>query len=319
MNAVLFGTGWRALFYIRIAKALPELLTIVSVFSKSEDRARLFENGTSDINKALSIKHDAVIVASGKDGFFSIMKMLEERNEFVISETTFQSLSDNELNDLYSMKGAVAEQYRYTPLYGAMLSSLELVGEVDQLYLSGLHNHHAASIARDVLGICVDSIEEIKSVDFPSSIIQTGCRDGLVREGKIEDYLRKIRIIRSGNKLFMNDFSSNQYHSYLYGKTFEIRGSRGIINEREVRIVGDDGFVHIIPFVFHRDWVTGNGSLTLSHATLGGRTVFVNPFYSAPLNDDEIGIAEILRRIEQGEQYPTISSGIEDAKLGKLL
>ncbi len=276
-------------------------------------------NAVTDSSAALSVPHDIVIVASGKDGFFPLMKMLEARKEFVLAETTFSTLGDEELDELSGMKGAVAEQYRYTPLFASMLAALDRIGEVDQLYLSGLHNHHAAAVARDVLGFSGCSPDEVISYDFPSSIIRTGSNYGMVVNGEREDYKRKLRILRFGKKLFINDFSSNQYVSYFYGRRFEVRGEKGIINDREARYAGCEGYPVIMPFGFHRDWTTGNGSLTLSHVTLGDRTIFVNHFYPASLNDDEIAIAEIIRRIDKGEEYPSILSGIEDARVGRLL
>ena len=93
MKAVLFGTGWRSMFYIRIAKALPELLEIVSVCTRKRERAEMFGaeglNAVTDSTEALSVPHDIVIVSSGPDGFFSLMKMLDERHETVLTETTF--------------------------------------------------------------------------------------------------------------------------------------------------------------------------------------------------------------------------------------
>ena len=321
MKAVLCGTGWRAMFYLRISRMVPELLSIVSVYTRREERAEMMKKeGVAsflDINKALAVPHDAVIVASGKEGFFQIMKMLDEMNEFVIAETSFLSLPENELCGLSGMKGAVAEQYRYTPLFSSMIASLDMLGDVDQLYLSGLHNHHSASIARIVLNLGAAMPDEISSVDFPSRILKTGGRNGLDVSGA-DEYTRKLRILRFGKKLFIHDFSSNQYHSYLFGKKAEIRGSLGIMTEHDVNMVAD-GYPVSLPFSFHRDYVTGNGSLTLSHVTVGRHTVFVNPFYPRLLNDDEIAIAILIKRIENGEDYPSILSGIEDARLGRLL
>lgn len=323
MKAVLFGTGWRAMFYVRIARALPELLEIVSVCTRKEERAELMRKeglaAFTDPEKALAVPHDITLAVSGKEGFYPLMCRLKERSEFVLTETSFLPLSDKELDDLSGMKGAVAEQYRFTPLYASAIAAMDMVGEIDQLYLSGLHNHHAASIARTVLGLGSRMPDEIRTLDFPSSIRKTGSKEGMIVNGTAEDYTRKLRLLRFGEKLFIQDFSTNQYHSYFYGRSFEIRGRYGIINEREVRCLGPDGYPCILPFAFHRDWTTGNGSLTLSHATLGERTVFVNPFYPAELNDDEIAIADIIRRIDAGEDYPEIISGVEDARLGRLL
>lgn len=311
------------MFFIRIAKALPDILTIASGCTRSRERLGLLEaegvNAFTDMQSALSVEHDAVIVASGREGFFPLMRKLKERGEFVISETTFLSLEEDELKELEDMEGATAEQYMFTPLYSSLLAALPLIGDVDQLYLSGLHNHHSASIARKVLGFGYGAPESVAGETFRSRMLRTGSREGMVRDGSSEEYERKIRMLRFGEKLFIHDFSSNQYHSYLYGKRFEARGSRGVMTESEVRIVDSDGYPLTLPFVFHRDTYTGNGSMTLSHATLGERTVFTNPFYPLNLNDDEIGIALLLKSIEEGGCYPSIREGIEDARLGRLL
>ena len=93
MKAVLFGTGWRAMFFVRIAEMVPSLLTITSVYTHAEERAEEMRarglNASADLNEALSAEHDAVIVASGKNGFYEMMMKLKERGEFIISETSF--------------------------------------------------------------------------------------------------------------------------------------------------------------------------------------------------------------------------------------
>ena len=324
MNAVLLGTGWRARFYMRIAGFCPDILRIVAVFTHTPERKAEMEaegfSAFTDIASALAVDHDAVIIASGKNGFSDTLRYLHGRRERIITETTFLGLPEEDLEEFSSYDGLVMEQYWNTPLFSSLLNALSaLEAEPDQLYLSGLHNHHSASIARRVLGTGYQMPEEIQSLSFPSSIVRTGSRRGLEVSGESEEYVRNIRVMKLGKSLFIHDFSSNQYHSYLYGRSFEIRGDKGVVNEREVRYVNKEGFACILPFAFHRDVSTGNGSLTLSHVTLGTQVVFRNPFYPANLNDDEIAIAEILRRISSGEAYPTIQSGIEDARIGRLL
>ena len=322
MKAVLFGTGWRAAFYLRIARMLPSLLSIVSVCTRSHERAELLGrdgwNMHTSPEEALSVPHDAVIVASGREGFHSLMSRLRERGERVLAETTFLQLSDEELEDLSTFEGAAAEQYRFTPLYASVIAALGEIGEADQVLISGLHNHHAAAIARIILGTGSRMPEIVRELDFSSSMPRTGSRAGLERGGE-EAYVRKLRLLDFGGRLFIYDFSTNQYHSYLFGKRIEVRGRKGIITQEGLNAVGDDGYPYSVPFVFHRDCSTGNGSLTLSHVTLGPRTVFVNPFYPLPFSDDEIAIAEIIRRMDSGEEYPTIASAIMDARLGRLL
>lgn len=219
MKAILFGTGWRAMFYVRIAAALPGLLSIGAVYTRHQERLALISAmglcAAHDMDEALSHEHDIVIVASGKEGFLETVRLLRSRGENVLCETSFLPFSDEDNMSLLPMDGAVAEQYAYTPLFSSVIAALDLIGEADQLYLSGLHNHHAASIARRILHLGDSLPDKIQSCDFGSSVTATGGRGGLTREGKEEQYVRKVRILDFGGKLFINDFSSNQYHSYL--------------------------------------------------------------------------------------------------------
>ena len=183
------------------------------------------------------------------------------------------------------------------------------------LTLSGLHNHHAAAIARRILDLADRMPDEVHSVDIPSSMVRTSQRSGMVRTGEKEEYTRKLRVLRFGEKTFVNDFSSNQYHSYLFGKKLEVRGERGLITEEGVRCLDRNNLPVFMPFVFHRDDVFGNATLALSHVSLGDRTVFINPFYPENMNDDEIALATMLKT----GCAPSLKEGILDARLGRLL
>ena len=157
MKAVLLGSGWRAQFYHRISYALPELLTISAVCTHDRERALALRkagiNAFSQIEEALAADHDTVIAAGSPALFAERMHFLMDRGESVISETSFLSLSDEENSAFLTMKGAVAEQYPFTPLYASVIASLPLIGKVSQLSVSGLHNHHAAAIARLILDL----------------------------------------------------------------------------------------------------------------------------------------------------------------------
>lgn len=310
MKAILAGTGWRAGFYHRIAEKIPELLTITGVYSHREGYIQ-------NLEEALRAEHDCVIVSTSKEQFFPLMKELKERGERVFSETTFLNLTDDEQDVLMGMDGYAAEQYPYTPLYGSIISSLHWIGPVSQIRLSGLHNHHAAAIARKVLFLGVAMPDEISSADFPYRILKTASRDGLCNGTEMEECTRKLRILRFGGKLFINDFSSNQYHSVFYGKEIEIRGERGVITEKGIITVNDDGKHIELPFVFHRD--DYHDFRGIDYVTAGEHMVWKNRFPGRGLTDDEVGIAELLYLFsEHSEGYP-IREGILDARLGKML
>ena len=162
MKVVLCGTGWRASFYIRIANLLPSLLKITSIYSSSRDRADEMRkkglNCVSSLNEALDTDHDAVIVATGKERFF------------ILSETTFLSLSEQERAELAFLDGAVMEQYPYDPVYAAAIEASKYLGNIDQLMISGLHNHHSAALARVILNLKDELPKEVLFYDFPSHL-----------------------------------------------------------------------------------------------------------------------------------------------------
>ena len=201
MDVVLFGTGWRARFFLRIARLCPSIINVVSVYSRSPERAKEIEalgfRATADRDKALEAGHDAVIVASGKEGFADTLRFLRDNGERIISETTFLSLSDEELDEMSLIEGGmVLEQYAFTPLFASVIAALPLLGNVDQMYLSGLHNHHAAAMARVILSLEDEEPEEVLFFDHPSVILQTGARDTMIINGSKEHYERKLRILK---------------------------------------------------------------------------------------------------------------------------
>ncbi len=320
---VLCGTGWRAQFYMRIAAAFPEEFRIVSVYTRrSDEMERLNSLGfraTLSLDEALSYAHDGVIVSSGRDGFLPLLENLAGRGEGILSETTFLSLGESELDRAEKIRGYAMEQYWHTPLYSSIRQALPKIGKVWSVYLSALHNHHAASILRGIFpGKEIREVKRVLDSSFPS--LKTGARPGLVRTGETEDYSRKITVVefRTG-EVFINDFSSTQYHSYIIPSRIEIRGERGVITEKGITYIGKEGYPVREDFVFHRDSAKINHTTTLTHVTLGGDVVFTNGFYPSSLDDDEIAIAAMLREFAAGLSGYSISDAVEDARLGKLL
>ena len=318
---VLCGTGWRAGFYVRVASALAEKFEIVAIYTRSRSRAEeLSSNGifvTNDLNLALEKEHDAVIVASGKDGFLSLLKELSRRGETILSETAFSSLDNDSLSVAENIEGYTLEQYWHTPLFSSVYTALPYIGKIESVYLSGLHNHHAASICRRLFPYPIFSSKTI--LERNERIRVTGDRGGLTHGTNMEERLRTIKMIEYEQGIFINDFTKGQYHDYRLCHRIEIRGEKGVIDERGVTYIDDEGYPIDLPFVFNRSSNVFSFAPTLTHISLGDRIIYKNEYYKCAFSDDEIAIAHMLSEFAEGRFGYSFKDGVEDARVGALL
>lgn len=171
----------------------------------------------------------------------------------ILAETTFSSLSEEDLKIANSIKGYVLDQYWFTPLFFLIWKSLSYIGDVNSVCLSSLRKHHAASICRRIF----DSSEIIGSkilLEHDSAIIASGSRYGLLKTNDSLNCKRTIKMVEfSDKRVFINDFTFGQYHSYITPSRVEIRGARGVITERDTTYINISGYPIGISFVFHRD------------------------------------------------------------------
>ncbi len=320
MKAVLIGSGWRSGSYQRISRALPGLLTISAIMTRSKERKEELRdfgwNAFTSFDEALEKDHDAVIVAT-RETMFSDLLELDRRGELIISETGFLSMTHEEKEKIRNIKGFAAEQYPYTPTFSSFITASKRLKDIDQVYLSGLHNHHAIAVLRKLIDISGDA-GEVEFMNFQSKITKTGSRSLRDFSGTDEDYTRKLRFVRFGSRLYIHDFSTNQYHNYLLDIRAEARGSNGVLTFDGLKIA-KEGAVFSIPFEFHYDDEKFSGRSVLSHITLSDELIYRNPFYPDLSQEDEIAIATLLRRIEEGKDVKSIAEGIDDAEIGSVL
>ena len=68
---IIVGSGWRSLFYVRIAKALPEVFELCAMLCRTEEKAERMakENGiytTTSIEECKAINPGFVVVVVNK-------------------------------------------------------------------------------------------------------------------------------------------------------------------------------------------------------------------------------------------------------------
>lgn len=318
---VVCGSGWRAMFPVRLARLVPERFELVSLYTHTVERAKILrEQGlpaVSNMDQSLSVPHDLVIVASGPGTLAKTLVALCARNERILSETSFLPLEEEACKRLWNLPVSVLEQYWYTPLWSSVAKVLPSIGRVDQVSLSGLHCHHAASIFRRIFQVGDEMPRMLGSVDFPSQCIKTAGRGGICLTGERQDYTRSLRVMRFERGLAVYDQSSNQYHSAFFGLHFEIRGEKGTITEAGVTMLDEHRYPMTLPFQFHTQRRFGNESLALTHVTVGNQTTFINTYGETNLDNDEIAIARMMELLMLGKDPYPIQEAIRDARLGK--
>ena len=161
----LIGSGWRAEFYIRIAKAVPEKFDLTAVLIRDEEKGRKFSEkfGVKVVNSLDALMEDKpefVVLAIKRGCVTDYLLQLFEKGIPVLTETP-PGESQEDLQKLWAAyekyqqpKVQVAEQYFLQPLYASWHKAIELglLGNVENINISALHGYHGISMIRWMLG-----------------------------------------------------------------------------------------------------------------------------------------------------------------------
>ena len=125
---IIIGSGWRSLYYVRIAKAMPDILRLDAMYCRTQEKAdKMAEefsiHTTTSIEECVGYKPDFAVVAVNKTSICDVSIEWMDRGITVLSETP-AALDMDSLKKLYryhmsddktDKKQVVAEQYREYP------------------------------------------------------------------------------------------------------------------------------------------------------------------------------------------------------------
>lgn len=235
----VIGAGWRALYYVRIARALPDVFELTSMLCRSADKAEKLarEYGirtTCSIEECLAAKPDFVVIAVSKASIADVSAEWMERGMPVLSETPAFRTPEQEmkLKELISCGGkyTVAEQYTKYPAVSALLKVLDtgIIGERDYCMVSFAHEYHGASLIRAFLGVGVGVPYTADSRTFAFPTAETLSRYEKFTDGRISMKKRTLSILSFENgKAALYDFDGEQYRSPIRANMIKIQGCRG--------------------------------------------------------------------------------------------
>lgn len=329
----ILGSGWRAEYYIRIAKLIPDRFQVTCAYLRDKERAEKFSEKmgirtTADLEEFLSEDQDFVVL-SVKHGYaFGYLEKLLARGIPVLAETP-PAETVEELERLWTLiqekqaRLQVAEQYFLQPFYAAWEKALPLLGEIENISLSALHQYHGVSIIRRFLGVGLENCTLTgKRYSFPVTV--TGGRGSMEFSGKVSDFSRdRLTFEFESGKIAFFDFSGVQYHSFIRTRHLNVQGVRGEINDMEIRYLTHEN-IPILESLRRIDLgVYDNDGWSHHQIRLGERILYENPFPRCRLNDDEIAIASCLVGMKEyllsGKEFYPLCGAFQDTYLSILM
>ncbi len=322
-SIAVIGAGWRAQFFIRLAKMMPEKFELVGVVARREDvRSALnLEFGVqtfSSVSQLLSHKKPDFVVSSVSwDANPGIVDELVKAGVHVLSETppapTFEALQE-----LWKQVGSsgmvqVAEQYLFLPGHAARLAITEsgVIGEIGSVEISSTHGYHAVSIMRGFLKPGFEPTT-ITTRQFEAPLV-----DPLARAGWNDDLSPKnakttISLFDFGaGKSGLYNFVDNQWHNQLRHRRIVVRGSRGeLVDDSVIRLTDGPAITTSRIERYQLGYGLNLDGYDTEHLSFDGKVVFKNPFTGLRLMDEEIAIAQLMCKMAEwldgkaGAPYP---------------
>lgn len=328
----LIGSGWRAEFYIRIAKALPEIFELTAVVVRDPEKGNLFSHRmqipvVNTLEELLQTEPDYVVLSIKRGILSEYLPILFEKKVPVLCETppgesleALESVWDS--CQLHNGKIQVAEQYLQQPLYTAWYKAISdhKLGEIQNINISALHGYHGASVIRRFLNVGYTNCK-IYGKRFWFDVTNTYGRDGMAFDGDIFQCSRdRLTFEFENGKTAFFDFSDPvQYHSFIRTRQLSVQGVRGEIDDLTIRYLTRDN----VPVMqqLHRIDLGVYGNQEWSHfgIMLGEEFLYRTPFINARFNDDEIAVATCMLQMKEyldnGTEFYSLRDALQDMYL----
>ena len=332
----LIGSGWRAEFYIRIAKALPEMFDLAAVMIRGKEKGEAFSEkfGVKVVNTLdeLVEKEPEFVVMAIKRGIVTENLInLFKRGIPVLTETppgedveALQQLWD--AYQEYRPKVQVAEQYFLQPLYASWYKAIcdGKLGEVENINISSLHGYHGASIIRQFLGTGFENCRiygkrywfDVTEHHYDLAVLCDEKKRTLILRLRIGDAIMVVKEIELPDdaEVTLKVVSDPaQYHSFIRTRQLTVQGTRGEIDDLTIRYLNEQN-IPVTQELRRIDLgVYGNQEWSHYAVMLGEEFLFRTPFVNARFNDDEIAVASCMVKMHEYVNGGTEFYGMADA------
>lgn len=328
----LIGSGWRAEFYIRIAKALPDMFDLSAVLIRNKEKGDAFSEKfqvpvVNTLEEMLEKEPEFVVLAIKRGIVTDYLITLFEKGIPVLSETP-PGEDEEALIKLwdaykkYNGKIQVAEQYFLQPLYASWYKAIcdGKLGEVQNINISALHGYHGTSIIRLFLGTGFANCK-IYGKRYWFDVTETYGREGMCFDGEVVKCSRdRLTFEFENGKTAFFDFSDPaQYHSFIRTRQLGVQGTRGEIDDLTIRYLTKEN-IPVTQDLRRIDLgVYGNQEWSHYAVMLGEEFLFRTPFTNARFNDDEIAVASCMVKmheyVQDGKKFYGLADALQDMYL----
>ena len=344
---IIIGSGWRSLYYVRIAKAMPDILCLDAMYCRTQEKAdKMAEefgiHTTTSIEECVGYKPDFAVVAVNKTSICDVSIEWMDRGITVLSETP-AALDMDSLKKLYryhmsddktDKKQVVAEQYREYPYNKARINLVNsgVLGDISCLNISIAHEYHGFSLIRAYLGIKPDENYTVsgKIYEFPTT--QTLTRYDKFTDGRTAPKKRCVAVFEfESGKVAWYDFDSEQYRSPIRKNMIKVQGVRGELINNELYYLDENNVGRKETIVTDINKVmTGNGNPNLAQVNEIKKIAFGDKILYEPvwglrgLSEDETAIATLMCKTAEysrGQALPpySLENALADAYAAILL
>jgi predicted dehydrogenase len=304
----IVGSGWRALFFLRLAKLLPQRFGVTGVVTRTAGRGDEVEaawNVPTFRSTADLLAHerpDFVIVSVPWAVTPEVTRELVAHRVPVLAETPPAADLDG-LRSLWSDVGnsdlvQVAEQYLLMPGHAARLELIRagVLGEPTSVQISSTHLYHAVSLIRGLLDVGYDSAE-VDARAFVAPLANPLSPAGWSGDDTPQQLATTLATIDFGGRMGLYDFTDNQWWNPLRARRLTVRGSLGeLVDDRVVRLVDPTTPVESLLIRRQTGIDLNLEGLDLKHISFDGSVVYRNPFAGTGLSDDDIAVADLVVR-----------------------
>lgn len=331
----MIGGGWRAEFFTRIARELPDRFQLVGVVQRDQAKAAAFgakwgAPAFASYAELAAAEPDFVVLSVKPDAHLPILTELHSLGLAVLCETP-AALDVETMVAIWrlveqGLRLHIAEQYLFQPLHASRLQLIGngALGSVSFARVSAAHGYHGVSLMRHFLGIGFEDAT-IRGKIFESRALEGPSRYNWPASEQFAPTTQTLGEFDFGDRLGLFDFTDVQYRSPVHSHRVVIRGDRGEIADLEARVMPVYG--HPLTRTFTRVESGRYGNLfgyALEAMLCGDETVWTMPYPNARLMDDEIAIAVAMQRMGelargQGAGPYSYAEGAQDQYLSLLM